>query len=575
MIPLLARGLAPTAAVASGLMTPVTTDASGELDTTFGDVGRMVDLGVAGPAWSLEALEDDGVLFAGGWSCDGWYCGYYYDYADNFIGQLSGTGSIDLSYEAAELGNVEIFDVALQKDGKAVAVGRTVANSRDLSRMTIVRLERNGALDLTFGEDGIVRSPVQGFGDTAGAVTIDSERRIVVAGSEAGRLVVRRLLENGAIDQAFGSAGTFTGPDNRFVQRMHIVRTGGGYRITANSLDTCRVVALTENGAPEAAFGNAGVKVVGGPPGTTHCKSMAAHADGRLLLAGSTSTGAFVTRLLASGEPDPSFVPTVIPELMRDATALAIGAGDSVLIAGQGPVGVSGALIVRLQASGELDLLFGNAGATWIDLPFDGNSWPEVHDVAVLPGGGTVAAGGFGFSQPFVVKLVGPTGAGGPGVVGVKQADLSVGENFQQATVTVRRMGGATGRISVAYQTVAPDWEPATGGADYAEVSGRLTWENGDVTEREIAIPIVQDTLSESSEFFVLALEDVQGGAGLGTRIATVEIADDEPPVVTQPPDPDPERAARRGGGALGILSVMLLGLARLLRPRSYSARAP
>ena len=574
LIPLLlARGLAPSAAVASSLLTPAALGASGDLDPTFADVGRMIDLDLSGAAWSLEALDDDEVLFAGGDACDGFYCGYYYDYAYNFVSRLSGDGSIDPSFTATRLENVEIFDVALQPDGKAIAVGRTVENARDLSSLTILRLERDGALDLTFGEDGIVRS-TSGFHNTAGAVALDPDGRIVVAGSETGRLIVRRLLPDGAVDDSFGVLGSFVGPANLLLQRIHILRTSAGaYRITANSLDSCRVVGLTTSGAPDASFGDSGVKLVGGPPATMRCKSMAAQTDGRMLIAGRTRTGAFVTRLLASGEADPSFVPTVIPDLMTDATALTVAPDDSLLIAGRGPSGVSGAVIVRLQADGELDVLFGNAGATWIDLPFDADSRPDIHDVAVLPDGGVVAVGDCFGSLPFAVRLVGDAGAGGPGVVGVKQADLSAGEGSQEAIVTVRRMGGDSGRISVAYRTVPQEWEPATGGLDYTEVSGRLTWEDGDASEREIAVPIVQDTGSESSEWFVVALEDVQGGAGMGTRTTSVEIVDDEPPAVPQlPVSPSPGAAARQGGGALGLLSLMLLGVARALR---FPSRRP
>jgi uncharacterized delta-60 repeat protein len=568
MIPLLARGLAPSAAVASGLVTPVAMGATGDLDPSFGDVGRLAEFGLLGGAWSLEPLEDDGALFAGGYACYGWYC---YDDTDasNFVSRVSATGSIDPSYAAAQLENVQIFDVALQPaDGKAVAVGRTVINNdREVSALTIVRLERDGALDLTFGEQGIVRSPTTGFRNTAQAVALDPDGGIVVAGIQAGQLIVTRLFANGTVDDSFASSGQFLGPDNRYLERIHILRTAAGnYRITANSWDSCRVVGLTASGELDPSFGDAGLKLVGGPPGSMRCKSMTAQSDGRLLFAGRMSTGAFITRLLPNGEPDPSFTPTVVADLMSDATALAVGTDDSVLVAGRGPSGVSGAVIVRLQADGELDVLFGNAGATWIDLESDWDSWPEIHDIAALPDGSAVAAGEHNFSLPFMVRLVGGAGAGSPGVVDVETSYLPTREDSQQVTVTVRRIGGATGRISVAYQTAPNDWDPATAGVDYADVSGRLTWEDGDMTEQAIVIPIVQDTRSEVSELFWLVLDDVQGGAGLGTRRARVDIEDDEPAVVPSPPPSPSPAAARRGGGALGVLSLMFLGLVRLLR---------
>ena len=64
-----AREAAPaaTAALASGLLCPLALGAPGDLDPSFGDVGRtglMVDF--AGPAWSVEPVDDGQVIFAGG-----------------------------------------------------------------------------------------------------------------------------------------------------------------------------------------------------------------------------------------------------------------------------------------------------------------------------------------------------------------------------------------------------------------------------------------------------------------------------------------------------------------------------
>jgi hypothetical protein len=47
MIPLLARGIAPTAALASGLMSPLALGASGDLDPTFADMGRLGPLPIS------------------------------------------------------------------------------------------------------------------------------------------------------------------------------------------------------------------------------------------------------------------------------------------------------------------------------------------------------------------------------------------------------------------------------------------------------------------------------------------------------------------------------------------------
>jgi uncharacterized delta-60 repeat protein len=565
MIPLLARGLAPTAAVASGLLSPMAMGASGDLDPSFADVGRQTDLIIAGPVWSLESLEDDELLMGGGGECSGWYCGYYYDYAWGFVGRLSGEGSVDPAFTAAQLTNVEVFAVVLQPDRKAIAVGRTVENNRDSSFSTVFRLEPDGALDPTFGEDGIVRG-ASGLRHSADAVALDPDGRIIVAGAERGRLIVRRLFPDGTPDDSFGSFGEFQGPTIQLLQRIHIVRTGGGgYRISANSPNSCRVVALTASGELDAAFGAAGTAEIHGTPGTsTQCNSMAAQPDGRLMLAGETAGRGFATRLLASGEPDPGFAADAVADIMAEATAIAVGPDESIVVAGRGDAGVPGAVVVRLQAEGELDVLFGQAGSTWIDLPSETDPFPEIHDMTVLEDRRIVAAGGaFGNSYPFVIRLLGDKGGDSPGVISIKSWDQSVQEQGQQAIVTLRRTGGSTGRVAVDYETAPNDWDSAMGGVDYTEIAGRLTWEDGDVTERQLIVPIASNDGVEFTEWLKVVLDNTQGGVGLGTRVARIEIIGDAVPPEPQPPGTRPPGS---GGGALGFLSLLLLGVSRLLR---------
>jgi uncharacterized delta-60 repeat protein len=535
----LLREMGPTAAVATGLMSASALGAPGDLDPAFGDVGRVSSaLDFAGPAWSLLPLDGGGSVFAGGEHCDGFYC-YYYD--DGFVGTLSGAGSLDSHVTAALLAQTQVLDITRQPDGKVIAVGRTSSNQHTPSysvSLTVFRLDPGGDLDPTFGDGGIVH--VTGSPDSvAQSVTLDPNGGIVVAGSRDGKLLALRLLADGSLDTTFGASGFFTGPPNDFwAERMHLLRTAsGGYRVNTNFYDAqniarCRVVALTANGAFDTTFGSSGIAALDPPSGDpVSCSSMAAQPDGRLVLAGRENGHGFAMRLLASGNPDPGFTAGAVASAMQDAGALAIDGNGSILVAGLPPVGVPGAVIVRLEADGTLDGLFGNAGSTWIDLPSDTGSTPLVHDMSVLSDGRILAAGGDG-ARPFVVRLLGDTGAG-PGALSVVQPGISVKEQNQEALVTVRRAGGASGAVSVRYET-APlrDYHgpAATAGQDFTPVVGRLSWPDGDTTDRQISVPIANDTSPEEHELFAVTLDDVQGGAGLGTRNATVTILGDGDP---------------------------------------------
>jgi len=73
--------------------------------------------------------------------------------------------------------------------------------------------------------------------------------------------------------------------------------------------------------------------------------------------------------------------------------------------------------------------------------------------------------------------------------------------------------------------------ERATSGTDYTVTTGRLTWADGEVAEREIVVSIASDTDAEKPEFFEVVLDSPEGGAGLGVFGADVEIAGASYPV--------------------------------------------
>src|SRR6516164_3452604 len=104
VIPRIAKGVLPTTAIASGLLSQPSFGAPGDLDPTFSDMGRVgAGLSLKGPAWSVQALAADKSLIAGGdivgfHHFDG--CAYSNCHEEGFIGQFSPAGSLDLEVAA-------------------------------------------------------------------------------------------------------------------------------------------------------------------------------------------------------------------------------------------------------------------------------------------------------------------------------------------------------------------------------------------------------------------------------------------------------------------------------------------
>ena len=111
------------------------------------------------------------------------------------------------------------------------------------------------------------------------------------------------------------------------------------------------------------------------------------------------------------------------------------------------------------------------------------------------------------------------------GLVDFKSLHYDVNETDGQATVTVERVGGVGGAVSVDYETSDGS---ATAGSDYAATSGTLNWGAGDSADKTFTVPVNWDGRAEGTESISLALTNPGGGSDLGpTTAAVLRIGDD------------------------------------------------
>ena len=214
---------------------------------------------------------------------------------------------------------------------------------------------------------------------------------------------------------------------------------------------------------------------------------------------------------------------------MSEATAIAVAGDGKILVGGNG---ARGATIMRLQATGQLDTEFGNAGATTIDLPSESRlGAADTRTVCAARRqrdrrGRRLLVICRGRSRSGCWETVAETAR----VCSASSSPILNRQKEGEVVVTVRRTGGSSGPVSVAYRT-AQKGGSATGGEDYEELEDRLHWADGDVGEREITVSVLADDgAAEEYENFGVSLSDAEGGAGIGTRNATVSILADGSP---------------------------------------------
>jgi len=149
------------------------------------------------------------------------------------------------------------------------------------------------------------------------------------------------------------------------------------------------------------------------------------------------------------------------------------------------------------------------------------------------------------------------------GQVGYVGTSASASENAGVARITLRRNAGFAGAVSIDYATSDGT---ATAGSDYTASSGTLTWAAGDLGERIISVPLINDNLVEPNETFRITLSNATGGVVIeGSATLDVTVTNDDS---VAPPGPGNDR----GGGGAADFWLLLLCAAPLLGVRR---RAP
>jgi len=193
---------------------------AGSLDPTFGEGGM-----VQGPGGSLAGMVvlPDGKIVATGTLDDGHP---YYDTGIE-IASYDPDGSVDFTYpaEAPNYGRLSGGPAALQHG--MIVVAESIRHYKQTFPV-VARYGTDGVLDKTFGRHGYAEFQRTQF--APGAVVIQNDGKILVAGYSNSGGTVLRLLPNGRLDQSFGGRGFVAldpGASSLALQRDGKILVGG------------------------------------------------------------------------------------------------------------------------------------------------------------------------------------------------------------------------------------------------------------------------------------------------------------------------------------------------------------
>jgi uncharacterized delta-60 repeat protein len=187
---------------------------NGSLDPTFGGDGLVIInfAGRSNAAFGV-AIQSDGRIVAVGdvevTARVHRFAVARFDRDGTLDPTFGGNGKVTTGFTGGDDG---ARDVAIQADGRIVVVGST-----DLGEFALARYEIDGMLDLTFDGDGRVTTALTSTGlDSANGVAIDADQRIVVAGTGGnGSFALARYDSLGTLDATFDGDGkvrtNFTG----------------------------------------------------------------------------------------------------------------------------------------------------------------------------------------------------------------------------------------------------------------------------------------------------------------------------------------------------------------------------
>ena len=305
-------------------------------------------------------------------------------------------------YAITTVNNFDRGDTLLfQPDGKILLSGECYSgNSND--NFTVLRYNTNGTLDNTFDGNGIATPPVNGFSDEHSYdMGLQTDGKIVMVGTTAADdnlqtdIAVMRLNANGSLDTTFNGTGilvvTFQNV-NESANAVVIQPDGkiviGGFLNNTTKNDFL-LMRFNSNGFLDTTFGNSGLVITSVSAGNNSIKTMALQSDGKILAGGS----GYIARYTADGILDNTFGNNGTVAAPLSVNKILVRNNDKILVGGNSGINVAA---TRYNANGTIDTSFNNTGTATGNVPGNscfGSSIAVQNDNKIVIGGDCTSNG--------------------------------------------------------------------------------------------------------------------------------------------------------------------------------------
>ena len=289
--------------------------------------------------------------------------------------------------------NTAAFGITLQSDNKVVVAGTAGTH------FAVARYNPDGSLDLGFDEDGKVTTSF-GINAAGSGVAIQPDEKIVVAGTAGTDFALARYYSDGSLDTGFGNDGKVTTSFGSKATGSDIVIQPDGKIVIVGTAGTdIALVRYNPDGTLDLGFDGNG-KVTTSFGTNAAGSGVVIQPDGKIVVAGTVgpnnATDFAIVRYNSDGSLDFTFgsdgkVVTNLDAMSDSGNAITLQPDNKIVVAGSKGIYFGTMFtLLRYNPDGSLDPYFGDNGIVITSLA---GEYDWAYAVTIQPDDKIIAAG--------------------------------------------------------------------------------------------------------------------------------------------------------------------------------------